>query len=556
MAFNFADIVPSPSGSPADGGVRSARAASSPNSSAGRKSFSNVLQGIREDAKKGGARETDDVRSPYKSARESRSKDTQSQNPSSPQTERAGASPSRAQAQEGNKSGDDKKNAEEAKNEQESTSQLSRASADAQGQVTAPLLASVSPQILTQANDQTIGQTEGEQLDSEGDHVTEEEVESDGNSPHASSMAPTGANCLATACGSAEDHSLPDNERSAQRDVPVHEPDTQVSRPRNDAGVELVVKPSSPMVAPDSDSEIAPRAEPRPVPLESPVNSALSQPETMVHRVVHTPLGTGLLNSKPEIPKTDSGLRNDVPLDRSAPIQMNRPAHTSVDNQDTGVKTGWVFPQGQHANVAEFKQLSELWSDVNNPAHDQSEITLPQGAVADRQVSTGQPTESIIAGAHGRAIATPPPTSQASSFLSQMPPSVPVHDTGGPSVHMMARAVVVDVAQPDLGHVNIRMAMTNDLVHTYLSVDRPEVGQFLLNGQDRLQTAFQTNGLDMGQFRVDIDRQNGGRSFQQGSSQEQGQSGNQGSQNMPWGKSADRQDESRTSLHGLLNVVA
>jgi flagellar hook-length control protein FliK len=116
--------------------------------------------------------------------------------------------------------------------------------------------------------------------------------------------------------------------------------------------------------------------------------------------------------------------------------------------------------------------------------------------------------------------------------------------------------VVLDLARPDLGHVNIRVAMTNDVVHTYLSADRPEVGQFLINGQDRLQAAFQANGLDMGQFRVDIDRQSAGRSFHHGPSQEQGHNWDQGSQGMKWGESPDRPDEQRTSLHGLLNVMA
>jgi hypothetical protein len=89
-----------------------------------------------------------------------------------------------------------------------------------------------------------------------------------------------------------------------------------------------------------------------------------------------------------------------------------------------------------------------------------------------------------------------------------------------------------------------------------LSADRLEVGQVFVNGQDRLQAALQANGLDMGQFRVDIDRQSAGRSFQQDSSQEQGHTGNQRSHDMKWGQSSDRQDDPRTSRHGLLNVVA
>jgi flagellar hook-length control protein FliK len=133
---------------------------------------------------------------------------------------------------------------------------------------------------------------------------------------------------------------------------------------------------------------------------------------------------------------------------------------------------------------------------------------------------------------------------------------MPSLDTAESSVRLMTRSVVFDVTQPDLGHVNIRVAMTNDVVHTHLSTDRLEVGQFLVSGQDRLQAAFQANGLDMGQFRVDIDRQSAGRSFQQDSSQEQGHTWNQSSDELKWGQSPDRQDEPRTSLHGLLNVVA
>ena len=133
---------------------------------------------------------------------------------------------------------------------------------------------------------------------------------------------------------------------------------------------------------------------------------------------------------------------------------------------------------------------------------------------------------------------------------------MPGHDSTDKSAQVTARSVVFDVVQPDLGRVNIRVAMTNDVVHTHLSADRPEVGQFLISGQDRLQAAFQANGLDMGQFRVDIDRQSGGRSFQHGPSQEQGQTWDQGSQGTNWGQSPDRQDEQRTSLHGLLNLVA
>jgi flagellar hook-length control protein FliK len=121
----------------------------------------------------------------------------------------------------------------------------------------------------------------------------------------------------------------------------------------------------------------------------------------------------------------------------------------------------------------------------------------------------------------------------------------------------MSRSVVFEIAEPDLGRINIRVAMANELVHAYLSSDRSEIGQFLINGQDRLQAALQSNGLEMGQFRVDIDRQSAGRTFQQGSSQDQSRTWQQA----PNGSSREagffeRQHETSLSYAGRLNLVA
>ncbi|HEU5407285.1 MAG TPA: flagellar hook-length control protein FliK, partial [Nitrospira sp.] len=217
-------------------------------------------------------------------------------------------------------------------------------------------------------------------------------------------------------------------------------------------------------------------------------------------------------------------------------------------------KVSEALLRGRQLSFDVMKQFSELKVGQSGFLHDQAQIELPQAAVVEHHVSDGQSTASIMPGAQGGVGAGPPPP--PTPFVSHAQPAMPGHDPADKSAQVMVRSVVFDVVQPDLGHVNIRVAMTNDIVHTHLSADRPEVGQFLISGQDRLQSAFQANGLDMGQFRVDIDRQSGGRSFHHSPSQEQGQTWDQGSQGMNWGQSSDRQDEQRTSLHGLLNVVA
>ena len=317
-----------------------------------------------------------------------------------------------------------------------------------------------------------------------------------------------------------------------------------------------IVKPDSCMVADEADSATASRVESRPVPLESQPGSALSQPEAVVRRVSPVSLGVGLPDSRSDIPKTDSVIHDGGSADHSAPAQVNWYAQSVRDTQDSGARTQWGLQQGPHSSLDEAEHVSEQGgADRQSARRDSKEFKLPQAMVSDRQVSGGPSTESMMAGTHGGVVSSPPPP-PVPPVASPAQPSMPTHDTAESSIRFMTRSVVLDVAQPDLGHVNIRVAMTNDVVHTHLSTDRLEVGQFLINGQDRLQAAFQASGLDMGQFRVDIDRQSAGRSFQQDSSQEQGHSWNQESQGMKWGQSSDRQDEPRTSLHGLLNVVA
>jgi hypothetical protein len=250
------------------------------------------------------------------------------------------------------------------------------------------------------------------------------------------------------------------------------------------------------------------------------------------------------------------GGKDNVESKTEALLPFDSPAQSSSDDGNGESKVSAVLLRGQQLNFDVTKHYVELKAGQIGSPHDQAEVELPQAAVVEHHVSGGQSTASIMPGSQGSVGAGPPPPSPPTPFVNHAQPAMTIHDPTEKSSQMMARSVVFDVARPDLGHVNIRVAMTNDIVHTHLSADRPEVGQFLISGQDRLQSAFQANGLDMGQFRVDIDRQSGGRSFHHGSSQEQGQTWDQGSQGMNWGQSPDRQDEQRTSLHGLLNVVA
>ena len=590
MDFSLADIISHPSGSPVDKGARTPRAATSPSSSSSRRSFPAVLHGVRSDERRDErrmeAREAAEVRSTSKSDRGFRSRETKEQNPSSTQAERAevrsanrsdrgprsmerrdqnppstqadraNVSPSEAQVQDGGRSSDDvKRGAEDSRNVLEATAQPSQTGSDSQGQTPMPGVSLVLPQGLAHANDQTNVHAEGEEDLSEEDHEAKREAMSGDGSSRSPLISPRATNSAVTVSDLPAGHARPENERSSPPDRPALEPDTQVIARSGDSHTTHVIKPGSHMIADDAGPEITNHVETRPVPLESQPGLTLSQPETIVRRVSSALLGVELPDGKPDLPKSDSMIRDGGSSDRSAPAQMNWYAQSLRDAQDSGVRTQWGFQQGQHSSSDGAEHFSELWGDQQSSPHDQSEIKLPQTTVIDRQGSGGSPTESMMAGAYGRVISNLP-LPPAPPVVSPAPSSMPGQDTAESSVRFMTRSVVFDVAQPDLGHVNIRVAMTNDVVHTHFSTERLEVGQFLVSGQDRLQAAFQANGLDMGQFRVDIDRQSAGRSFQQDSSQEQGHTGNQRSHEMKWGQSPDRQEAPHTLRHGLLNVMA
>ncbi|MGB4069719.1 MAG: flagellar hook-length control protein FliK [Nitrospira sp.] len=418
-----------------------------------------------------------------------------------------------------------------------------------------PFVSLVPSQGLAHVDDRTNVPTEGEENSSDKESVSEQQAESDGGSSRSPLMVPKAMNASLTASHPTEGHSLAGHERNATSNLPVHGSDVPVIGTGGDSHKAQVVKAGSHMSADDADPEMTHRVESRPGPLESPSGSVLLQPETIVRRVSSVALGVGGPDGKPDLPKTDSVIRNEGSADRATPAQMNGYVQSLRDMQDSGVRAPWGGQQGQRVDSGGAEHFSELWGEQLNAQRDQAETKLPQATVIDRPVSGGPATESMMAGAHGRVVSSPLP-SPTPTVMTPAQPAIPSQETAESSVRFMTRSVVFDVAQPDLGHVNIRVAMTNDMVHAHFSADRLEVGQVLVNGQDRLQAALQANGLDMGQFRVDIDRQSAGRSFQQDSSPEQGHSRHQGSTGTPWGQSSDRPDASRTSRHGLLNVVA
>lgn len=425
----------------------------------------------------------------------------------------------------------------------------------------------MTPQAVAQAITQTYMRAEGDELPTTEEPASPAPHSSDPQSQSRIGVftvrtdSPGATNSSLTMEDSTDAPVLPDHARNSQSSTLIQASDAPAILPKSSTPPVPISEPGSSVAGKVATPEMTTRSDMRPASPDSPLRSPLSQmdatgPGSALVQVPTQPQAV-VSGGKLESVKMDTISREGVLLDRIASPKMSQDEPPLREHQDLGMRTLPLASNGQGSTLEGDGPFTGLLGDQKSTQHDQQEAKpLQQMAVVDRPILGAQPTESMMAGAQGRTVASPPPPAPSTSS-APVSPAVPTHHVE-PFAQGLTRSVVFNVAQPDIGQVNIRVALTNEMVHTHLSADRPEVGQFFINGQDRLQAAFQASGLDMGQFRVDIDRQGAGRSFYQGSSPDQGQTWNQGAQGQgtQWEQGADRQDDQRTSLYGLLNVVA
>lgn len=566
MDFSIPDLLSPAAGSPADMGGRPTRSTTPSSSSGSRKSFSTVFQGVREDGRRTETRSVDDGRSTNKTDHKTRSMDTKEQSSSPDHGERTDGPASYARGADENRSNEAaEEEPKDSGTDLAVSTEQSRGGSDVQGRTSESLSPVISPQAVAQAITRTDVRTEGEDLSAleepadPGPHASEPHSESRIGlfSPRTDSTGiPSGSLTRPDSVGVSV---RSDAQGSAQPTVPPTAPDPPVIRAGNGTVPVPAGKPGFPVTGEASTSEVTTPLEARPVPPDSPLRSTGSHMDAIGSGSAPVQSETVVPGGKPEIAKTDLMFREGVPFDRRPLPETSGDEQPLREHQDIGGRILPMAPYGQGASLEGDEGFTGFLGDQRSTQQDQPETKLlQQTAAVDRSGSGEQPVESMLAGAQGRTGSSPPPPAPSTHSVGQGTPVVQTHDHTEPFTHVMTRSVVLNVAQSDIGQVNIRVALTNDMVHTHLSTDRPEVGQFFINGQDRLQAAFQASGLDMGQFRVDIDRQSAGRSFYHGSSPEQGQTWNQGAQGhgTKWEQGPDRQEDQRASLYGLLNVVA
>lgn len=575
MDFIAADTFSPPFRSSVDRSFRSDWTASPSSSSGIRKQFSAVLQGVRGEEGRADRGEADDVRSSNKSQNKPQVNEARGRAGSSAGTDRPDASSSKTTQR--NRSDDDMDgSADVSKKGGESSAVKGDARSDAHSSDSQPAPDPTPIPIMTQTiNQEQIPTKEGPRSSEDEHQATTVSSISTLVPPALSmpSMATRDAHEATPSSGGATTQSKNQPGQASAMTAHPTEGDAQADLALNGDRQALVGAAGTKTVVADVESHAASSG--KETVRSLPQSDTFSRKESNLNSSSAVNSG-GIDRSMSDVAE----IKNGVPLVRpvSSHSEGHAPARGDKDNPES--KENVILPfrdsaqsvsddgnresrvsasllRGHHMNFDVTKYFVELRTGQTGSSHNQAETELSQEAVGGHQVTGGQPTAATMIGAQGGvgSSSSPPPTPTA-PLVGHAQSAMPGHDPTDKVGQAMTRSVVLNLAQPDLGHVNIRVAMTNDVVHTHLSADRPEVGQFLINGQDRLQAAFQANGLDMGQFRVDIDRQSAGRSFHHGPSQEQGQTWDQGSPGMNRGHSADQQDEQRASLHSLLNVVA
>lgn len=568
MDFSIPDLLSPASESPSDMGVRSARTTAPSGSAGSRKSFSTVLQGVREDGRRTETRSVNDGRSTNKADHKTRSTDAREQSSPSAPSERADGPTSQMKRTDETRSSDTTEgDPKDSRTDLAAPTEQSHGGSDVQGGTSESLSPVMAPQAVAQAIAQPDVRGEGEDFSATEESAHPAQLSSDPRSQSRIELftprndSPGGTNSPQPMLDSTEAPALPDDASGSQPGVPIQASDAPETLSKTGTASVRIGEPGLSVTGKAATSEMTTQPDTHPARPDSSLRltpshmdatgsgSAPIQPSIQAEALV--------AGGKSESAKADSLFREAMPFDRMVAPEVNQDKPPLREHQDTGGKILPVASNGQGSTLEGDGRFTGFLGDQKSAQHEQPETkSLQQTAVMDRPILGAQPIESMMAGAQGRPVSSPPPPAPSTS-VAPAAPAVPTHHVD-PFAQSMTRSVVFNVAQPDIGQVNIRVALTNDMVHTYLSADRAEVGQFLINGQDRLQAAFQANGLDMGQFRVDIDRQSGGRSFYHGSSPEQGQTGNQGAQGhgTKWEQGLDRQEDQRTSLYGLLNVVA
>lgn len=269
------------------------------------------------------------------------------------------------------------------------------------------------------------------------------------------------------------------------------------------------------------------------------------QPPVQEH---YEPLSTATSELRPrsEEPPPVVTERPVQALDASEPKEEKTLRHQNV------VTTAWQDAQSQN------QEGGMEWSGRDQRERQSGEPIIAQATLTEASLPATPSNSPVLTNGVDQRVFSSAPSNKVPAETPPATPAPPAQPTDwmpANSTHQ-TKSIVLELSQADLGRMNIRIAVNQDVVHTQFTSDRTEMGQYLVSGQEKLQSALQTSGLDLGQFRVDIDRQSAGRSFQHSASQDQSQGRSSQDERQNQGQVREEFTRGAMPRRGVLNLVA
>ena len=357
--------------------------------------------------------------------------------------------------------------------------------------------------------------------------------------------------------------------------IPVGDTDgARVSKPKQDpVPFETSMHPQEGEVSSSHHDSTVPHVGPNGLTSQIVSGEKSPQPETSSQdppqSIPHVSLGDRRSRSDHDLPRSEEAVSESIgaveqpvrpPKMDGVVVRHGKMPAQILPHEDVGEADSGLGEARQSTALSSTAALSDMnVSDEGGGrqfSSNEPPWPMPEQNAAPQSVQSAEhQTDTVVAGPAMASQSRPTePVAPSTPDRMQTLTPAPAAETHVPTT---SRAVLFQVAEPDLGQINVRVTLAKEVVHAYLSSDRPEVGQVLINSQDRLQTALHANGLEMGQFRVDIDRQGSGRSFQQGQSQEHNGMWQSSSTGPEEDHGTARSHDYRSAgYNGMLNVVA
>ncbi len=242
-----------------------------------------------------------------------------------------------------------------------------------------------------------------------------------------------------------------------------------------------------------------------------------------------------------------------VVLERPLPAEQAPEPNEDVASRRLAVpSTGWQEPTQQD------DERGMEWSGRDHRERHAADQAMAQSAMPEVSAPATPSHSSLMTNGMDHRTFSSAPSAKLPADTQSATPTLPVQPTDwmpGPSTNQ-TKSMMLELSQADLGRVNIRVAVNQDTVHTHFVSERNELGQYLVNGQERLQSALNASGLDLGRFQVDIERQSAGRSFQEPTSQGQSHGHTPQGEGRDSGLGREEAAHDTAPRRGMLNLVA